>query len=507
MTMLDARRERTALPTTLRSPRLDPVWIGVLGFLVAFAFSWVPSLWFDEVATVSATTRTWGQLAQMLGNVDLVHGLYYAVIKVWFSVVGYSPVALRIPSAVAVGVAAALLVILVRKYGSRRLSILAGLVFLLLPRVTWMGTEGRSYAATSVLALAMTLAFLAASQRSGRGRASNLRWWGLYAGLAVLSSLTFLYLALLVVAHGVTALLRWQASGRRLARPLLWWAASAVAAAVVLTPFALLAMRQSAQVHWIGPLDATTWHGVFVAQWFYLNDTFAIVAWVAIAAGVVLMLVRRGSRQLLMLAAPWIVLPTVLLIAASFVGEPLYSARYVTFGAPAVAILMAVAVDALGRRRLIAVALALGIALTAPSYIQQRGPHAKQGAAWSEVADFFAAQRAAEPAGQADGIIWGPVRQHKVATSRVIEYAYPAPFVGTVDINLKKPAGETAKLWESRFLLKDVMDRFDGLDTVWLITSDKQDWRASVTAKLAPLGYHPDGEWSFNRTNVLRFTR
>ncbi|MCU1420536.1 MAG: hypothetical protein JWN36_187, partial [Microbacteriaceae bacterium] len=352
MTMLDARRERTALPTTLRSPRLDPVWVGVLGFLVAFAFSWVPSLWFDEVATVSATTRTWGQLAQMLGNVDLVHGLYYAVIKVWFSAVGYSPVALRIPSAVAVGLAAALLVILVRKYGSRRLSILAGLVFLLLPRVTWMGTEGRSYAATSVLALAMTLAFLAASQRSGRGRASNLRWWGLYAGLAVLSSLTFLYLALLVVAHGVTALLRWQASGRRLARPLLWWAASAVVAAVVLTPFALLAMGQSAQVHWIGPLDATTWHGVFVAQWFYLNDTFAVVAWVAIAAAVVLMLVRRGSRQLLMLAAPWIVVPTVLLVAASFVGEPLYSARYVTFGAPAVAILMAVAVDALGRRRL-----------------------------------------------------------------------------------------------------------------------------------------------------------
>src|SRR6187402_172460 len=133
MTMLAERQERASLRSTLRSPRLDAVWVGVVGFVAAFAFAWVPSLWFDEVATVSATTRTWGQLAQMLGNVDLVHGLYYAVIKVWFSVVGYSPIALRIPSAVAVGLAAALLVILVRKYGSRRLSILAGLVFLLLP--------------------------------------------------------------------------------------------------------------------------------------------------------------------------------------------------------------------------------------------------------------------------------------------------------------------------------------------------------------------------------------
>ncbi len=506
MTVLDERRQGVR-SATLASPRLDPVWVGGAGFLVAFAFSWVPSLWFDEVATVSATTRSWAELARMLGSVDLVHGLYYAVIKVWFAVVGYSPVALRLPSAVAVALAAGLLVVLVRRFGSRRLSVLAGLVFLLLPRVTWMGTEGRSYAATSVLAILLTLVFLGASGRTGRGRSSNLRWWGLYAGLAVISSLTFLYLALLVVAHGVTALLRWQASGRRLGRPLLWWAASAAVAGLVLTPFALLAMGQSAQVHWIGPLDAKTWHGVFVAQWFYLNDTFAVVAWVALAAGVALVLLRRGSRQLLMVAAPWMVVPTVLLIVASLVGEPLYSARYVTFGAPAVAILIAVAVDALGRRRLIAVALALGIALTSPSYLQQRGPHAKQGAAWNEVAAFFAEERAAEPADQVDGIIWGPVRQHRVATSRVIEYAYPAPFEGTVDIKLKQPAAETGRLWESRYLLQDVMDRFDGLDTVWLITSDKQDWRASVTAKLATLGYHPVGEWAFNRTNVLRYEK
>ena len=507
MTTLEQRQERTANRLTLRSPLLDAVWVGILGLLVAFAFSWVPSLWFDEVATVSATTRTWGQLAQMLGNVDLVHGLYYAAIKVWFTVVGYSPVTLRLPSAVAVGLAAALLVVLVRRFGSRRLSVLAGILFLLLPRVTWMGTEGRSYAATSVLAILLTLAFLSASGRAGRGRASNLKWWGLYAGLAVLSTVTFLYLALVVLAHGVTALLRWRASGQRLTRPLLWWAASAASAGVVALPFVLFAMAQSAQVHWIGPLDGNTLHGIFVAQWFYLNDTFAVVGWIAIVAGVVLILLRRGSRQLLMLAAPWLVVPTVVLLVASVVGEPLYSARYVTFGAPAVAILMAVAVDALGRKRLIALALALAIALTAPSYIKQRGPHAKQGAAWSEVASFFASERATEPAGQADGIIWGPVRQHMVATSRVIEYAYPAPFVGTVDIKLKQPAGETGKLWESRYLLQDVMDRFDGLNTVWLITSDKQDWRESVGQKMADMGFTEDGRWSFNRTNVVRYER
>jgi len=52
-----------------------------------------------------------------------------------------------------------------------------------------------------------------------------------------------------------------------------------------------------------------------------------------------------------------------------------------------------------------------------------------------------------------------------------------------------------------------VTDRFGGVDTVWLVTSDKQDWRPSVTDKLAALGYSLDDEWGLTGVNILRYVR
>ncbi|MET4783376.1 hypothetical protein [Glaciihabitans sp. UYNi722] len=47
--------------------------------------------------------------------------------------------------------------------------------------------------------------------------------------------------------------------------------------------------------------------------------------------------------------------------------------------------------------------------------------------------------------------------------------------------------------------------RLAGVGVVWLVTSDKQDWRPSITQKLGALGYALDGEWSFTGVNVLRY--
>src|SRR3954447_15910920 len=80
-------------------------------FLVATALSAVGSggvsLWTDEAVTLSVATRTWGELWDLLGHVDAVHGLYYALMKPWVEAFGGSEVALRAPSALAAGGAAA----------------------------------------------------------------------------------------------------------------------------------------------------------------------------------------------------------------------------------------------------------------------------------------------------------------------------------------------------------------------------------------------------------------
>ncbi|WP_148286307.1 hypothetical protein [Curtobacterium sp. B8] len=142
-------RERLrAVPSGVRVAvvRTPELTVGAIGTLVAAAFAWVPSLWYDEAATVTSAQRSWPQLWAELHNVDAVHGLYYALVHAWFWLVGYTPFTLRFPSALAVGIAAGLVVALGRRLGGRRFGIAAGLVFLALPGVQWAGSEGRSYA-------------------------------------------------------------------------------------------------------------------------------------------------------------------------------------------------------------------------------------------------------------------------------------------------------------------------------------------------------------------------
>jgi mannosyltransferase len=169
-------------------------------------------------------------------------------------------------------------------------------------------------------------------------------------------------------------------------------------------------------------------------------------------------------------------------------------------------VLIGVGIDALRRRWLIVTALVALIGLAAPQYIAQRQPEAKQQSSWSEVADLIAQERASHP-GETAGIIYGPVRRHPSATTRVIAYSYPDAFEGLIDVKLKTPAAQTGDLWETRYPLDQVTDRFTGVDAVWLVTSDKQDWRPSITAKLAELGYSPVDEWGLTGVNVLRYER
>jgi mannosyltransferase len=167
---------------------------------------------------------------------------------------------------------------------------------------------------------------------------------------------------------------------------------------------------------------------------------------------------------------------------------------------------MAVAVAAIPWRRVIALVLLVAVGLTAPTYVDQRQPEAKDRSAWNQVAALVARERADEPAGTEEGLVFGPVRRHPKATSRIIQDTYPDAFRGMSDFTLETPGAETDGLWEVQHPLGDVLDRTDDLDVVWLITSDRQDWRPRVT-ELASKGFRLDREWNLTRTNVLRYER
>lgn len=493
----------------------DPFLAGAVGLVVSVAFSWVPSVWYDESATIVSAERTYGELWREIHDVDAVHAFYYALMHGWFALVGYSPFSLRFPSAVAVAVGAALIVLLARELTDRRTGFVAGLLFTLLPRITWAGGEGRSYATATMLAVALTLVFVHASKRSLADRPRHRRWWIAYGILALLGTTLFLYSALLVVAHGVSLVL-WARRSRTASRTTPWrsalvgWLVSAVVAGILLIPLAKLSSDESKQVGWIAKPSLSTIGGVFTTAWFTDNTVFAVLGWALVVVGVIAVL-RKGARynepNVLQVALPWLLVPVLGLIAVSIVGNPLFSPRYVTFSAPAVAILMAVGLTSFRLRSLIAAGLVVSIGLTLPTYVQQRLPEAKDSSSWSEVASLVNHERKLEGPNAKDAIIYGHIRRHPTGSARNIAYAYPSAFTGMVDVTLKTPAAQTGELWETRYPLTETIDRVDGSEYVWLVTSDKQDLRPSVTKALAAEGYHVQDQWHLTRVNVLRYVK
>ena len=141
----------------MRRRTLDPLIVAVLATAVSLGGAGRPSFWYDEAATISASySRSLGQLWQMLSNVDAVHGLYYLLMHGWFRIFPPTEFWSRVPSALAVGGAAAGVVVLARQFSPRTVALASGVFFAILPRTTWAGIEARPYALSMVAAVWLT---------------------------------------------------------------------------------------------------------------------------------------------------------------------------------------------------------------------------------------------------------------------------------------------------------------------------------------------------------------
>lgn len=506
MTVIAAAAPPTRPVAARRSPHSAAVLLGLLAAGLGAAFSWVPSIWYDEAATVVSATRSWSALWQEVHQVDAVHALYYAGMHVWFDLVGYSPFTLRLPSAIAGGIGVALAVELVDSIATRRLALLTGVVLLLIPRYTWAMTEGRSYALSSTLAILATLV-LATALRADRRR--SIVPWAAYAVSCAVAITLFAYLALLVVAHAVSVLLLAR-RGRIGARS--GWAFAAAVGLVVLAtaPVILEIAGQSGQVSWIEPPSWQTVESVFVNEYSALDPIFAAAAWSLAIGGVVVAVRasrRRGAvpsvRDALALVVPVLLIPAALLIGASF-ASPLYSPRYLTFTTFAFAFAIALGIDALvirGRRPAVATVALLAV-LSAPSYVGQRTPEAKQESSWAAVAALVGSY-APEERGET-AVVYDRVAGHPTATARVMADAYPASFAALRDVGVVTPYAVASTLWGEQVPVQPSM--LTGMDASWLIASDRSDASAATEA-IESAGLTPTRRWHFSRVDVTYFTR
>ena len=129
-----------------------------------------PSFTEDEDATLLAVHRTFPELVSMLGNVDVVHGAYYSLIWVVSHLFGTSELAVRFPSAVAMAVAAGAIFLLGQRLVSTEAGLGAGLVFTVLPSMSWFAEDARDYAVVTALAVLASYIFVRSLEATTRRR-------------------------------------------------------------------------------------------------------------------------------------------------------------------------------------------------------------------------------------------------------------------------------------------------------------------------------------------------
>ena len=473
---------------------------GVVGVLAGIAGSWIPSFWGDEAASIMSASRTWPELWRMLQTVDGVHGAYYAFLHVWIGLFGASEFSVRLPSAIAAGFLAAGTAVLAGRFGGPRLALASGLVAALLPRTAVMAAEARSYAIGSAIAVWLTVLLLALLQR-------RRPWWlwAAYAAGTAAAIYVFLYLALLLVVHGVFVLLFHRRS--------LWrWLAGAAAGVLLALPIVLVAAAERNQIGFLAYRDYITPLNVLALQWFDPATAWPCLALIAIGAIAALRARRRdpGGLRLSALALLWLVLPTAAVLIASTLIAPMYTVRYLSFCTPAAAILVAMGVLTaagwIARRTPLAAATATGILLAVvlaafvPNLLVLRGPYAKDGSDWRAAAGYLHAH-----AKRGDAVVYDD-RPKDSEKPRLITAIHPADVAGLGDPALVASFRTQPGLWD-RTRPNDALTAADLTLEVWALERGPDPERSPDVRHLESLGYRILSSHRINVTTVLRLRR
>jgi mannosyltransferase len=458
------------------------------------------SLWRDEAYTVDAISRPLPRVFAMLARTDAVNGAYYVLMHTWAGVAGTSPAALRLPSLLAMAVAA-----MVTAATGGRLAragrlpapaltgVVAGLLFTAAPQVTRYAQDARAYGLVTMCATVATYLLLRALT-DGRWR-----WWTAYGAAIIAVGLFNLLAFLLVGAHGVTV---WIARARQRvalapagaapagagagpalggtgvaggtgpAGPFSRWLTAVGVALAVLSPLLVAGVAQRHQISWLErPGLAGVSHLVVTfAGSQALVPLLGLLVLVAVVATVTDR--PRAPLDMVTVALPWLLLPAAVLLMASQV-RPVYDPRYLVFCLPALGLLGACGVAWVTRFATMMTVRGTGgatvwlpailiLALLAALVV---GPQRSVRAASSRLADLRGTAAVLAAQGRSgDAVLYVP------PSNRVFSLAYPAPFRRLRDVALAEPPAAAANLSGAEVTAGVLRARFAGVGRVWVVS-------------------------------------
>lgn len=506
--VLDRPEARTARRVAARHRPWEVLVPGVVSLGIGLLCVRAPGPWRDDAATMSVASRSLSDMAVLLGNLDLVHGLHYLIVHVTLLLFGVSEFAARLPSVLAGMFAAAGVGALGRQMVGRKAGLYGGLLCATLPIIVRYQLEARSYELVMAVAVWVTVLFV---------RARETNRFATYAAGLILLGLCNIFGLLIVAAHGTTLLInrsavrdstvRDSAAGNSAVRNIavrIWavrnWAMSVGVAGVMLSPVLWLTSAQKGQVSWIptpgwGLLKKLA-QGLFGSIAPLTHDplpllTLAVLV-LAIAGAV-------RNRDLARLAVPWLLLPPVLLFVVSY-ADPVYRFRYLLFCVPASALLAGAALAAL-RRSWGIVALAALVAASVPSQIRNWEGRGRL----ENLRPMATVLR--EQARPGDSVVYISSLRREFAA------VYPDVFARLRDPLLKTSPAEAGTLGGSQIPGAEMADRLRGVSTVWVVrmsvapTSYAPILSGFATEAPKTLGFHLTGRWPCRELHLLRYER
>jgi mannosyltransferase len=432
----------------------------------------------------------------------------------WFQVFPPTEFWSRAPSGLAVGGAAAGVVVLGKQFSARAAAVASGVFCAILPRTTWAGIEARPFALSMMAAVWLTVLLIVATRR-------NTAWVWLSYGVALTISVTLeAYLVLLLLVH-----LTFICVFRRTREVLIRFAIAAVAGACAVAPFLAAVARQVHQISWISPIGRRTIEDVAVQQYFERSPPFAILSALVVAAAIVLWLSRsarraEADRQLLTIAVAWLVIPTALILIYSALAHPIYTPRYLTFTAPAMALVLGLCTAAVAVKPWATAAVVALFAVTAaPNYLLvQRNSYAKYGMDYSQVADLITAKAA-----PGDCLLVNDTVTFMPAPMRPLMAARPDAYRKLIDLTLWQRATDRNDVFDTNLIPEVVARPLSHCGVVWIITEADKSMPAHEQGSAVPpgprygatpafavphdLGYRLVERWQFNLVQVIKAER
>lgn len=314
-------------------------WLLLLGVLVAMGISLtvglMQSVWFDEAYSIWLAKQPVGELLR-LTSLDTHPPFYYLLLKVWAGIFGWSEVALRSLSVLAMGGALATGVVLVKRFFGVRAALVALVFATFAPFLLRYGFEIRMYALASLIGIAATYVLVRAVEEKEYRK--QVRLYVLYAILVALGVYSLYYTALLWIVH--VGWLVWLAKNRKESIfKQRWWLAYA-GSAVLFLPWLPTFMKQitngalapiSQQMTVENMVGVMSFTFLYQPSW-QLNGLLSLV--VVLVIGLAIYTGIRACKQVdkkqkpyLVLLALYAFLP-ILLISLISLARPMYVERY-----------------------------------------------------------------------------------------------------------------------------------------------------------------------------------